>query len=110
MNNKKFITENIVLNAYGYTQNNKGYYDYSNSYFDEDIELKVGNSYHAMGFNIIIKEITNEFVKLEVLKSDYDVSKKDYVYKYDNEGKYLGKKDIPNAETLAEQLKNITWE
>ena len=82
MNNKKFITENIVLNAYGYTQNNKGYYDYSNSYFDEDIELKVGNSYHAMGFNIIIKEITNEFVKLEILKSDYDISKKDYVYKF----------------------------
>lgn len=24
--------------------------------------------------------------------------------------KYLGKKDIQNAETLAEQLKNITWE
>lgn len=82
MNNKKFITENIVLNAFGYTQNNRGYYDYSNSYFDEDIELKVGNSYHAMGFNIIIKEITNEFVMLEVLKSDYDVSKKDYVYKF----------------------------
>ena len=60
MNNKKFITENIVLNTYGYTQNNRGYYDFSNSYFDEDIELKVGNSYHAMGFNIIIKEITKK--------------------------------------------------
>ena len=94
--NRKLITENTVLNAYGNysSYDSYNYCNNSSASWEKEIPLKIGEIIEGSGFKIEIAEVTDNDILLNVYKSEYNKELKDYEYVFKYEHKISDMNDV----------------